>query len=75
MPPQPERAGADVDPARYTAMTVLNAEGARVGLVSCTRCGALVIIDPRDTIDPAAVHDQWHDDLKNRTDPRLFSGQ
>ena len=46
--------------ARFTAATVLVAEGARIGIVTCKECGAAVIIDPRDTINALRQHHDWH---------------
>lgn len=44
----------------YTDYTAVAAEGARVILISCTRCGAAILRDPRDGIDTQAIHDAWH---------------
>jgi hypothetical protein len=44
----------------FTAYRPFAAEGARVGLMTCTICGAAVLIDPHDSIDPAQLHEDWH---------------
>lgn len=50
--------------AGFTHATVVAAEGSRVGLVTCTRCGATVLLDPRDDqVDRLEVHTQWHEEL------------
>lgn len=46
----------------FTSATVWSAEGARVGLVTCTRCGAAVLLDPRDTFQPQVRHREWHEE-------------
>lgn len=52
--------------AHYTPVTVWPAEGVRVGLVTCRRCGAAILLDPRDedgSEDRTAlgIHDAWHE--------------
>lgn len=42
--------------------TVIEAEGARVGIAQCTRCGAAVLLDPRDKLNFARIHGEWHDE-------------
>jgi hypothetical protein len=37
-------------------VTVIAAEGARVGFVVCANCGAAILIDPRDGSDPIERH-------------------
>ena len=34
------------------------AEGARVAIVTCLRCGAAVFIDPSE--DAMTLHERWH---------------
>ena len=46
--------------ARLTDVTVVPAEGARIGLVSCRLCGATLMLDPRDDIDTSEIHMDWH---------------
>lgn len=54
---------------RTTAATVLSAEGARVGIVSCLECGAALLLDPRDgDFDPVVRHIQWHDAHREAAD-------
>lgn len=45
----------------YTGYRAWAAEGARVGALSCLRCGAAVFIDPTDVVDPADIHNRWHE--------------
>jgi hypothetical protein len=45
----------------FTPGTILSAEGARIGLVTCRDCGAAILIDPRDvTVNFMRVHYEWH---------------
>jgi len=44
----------------FEPATALDAEGARVGLATCKRCGASVTIDPRDTVNYLRRHHEWH---------------
>lgn len=44
----------------YTEATVLAAEGARVALVSCKTCGAVLLLDPRDSVNVLSLHTDWH---------------
>ncbi len=50
----------------WTDLTMVSAEGARVGFTTCRRCGAAVLLDPRDTLDeensPTATHERFHDE-------------
>ena len=59
--------------SNYTDAAMVGAEGARIGLTTCTRCGALVIYDPRDKRPATKVHDLWHDNQP--TDERVSVGQ
>lgn len=43
----------------YTEYYALETEGGRVGLMSCRRCGALILIGDA-SFDAAKAHDQWH---------------
>lgn len=43
----------------YDAATVVPAEGARVALLTCLRCGAVVMADSRGAEGPQ-IHDRWH---------------
>lgn len=40
--------------------TIIHAEGARVGFTTCPKCGAVVMLDPRDTVDAIELHEGWH---------------
>ena len=40
--------------------TVWAAEGARVAMVTCSQCGAALLIDPRSNLDVMSLHMQWH---------------
>jgi hypothetical protein len=44
----------------FSSGTALSAEGARVALVSCERCGAAILLDPRDETGRMQQHLQWH---------------
>lgn len=48
----------------FSDMTVLPAEGARVGIVTCLLCGAALLIDPRDKTPTTLRHTIWHESLK-----------
>lgn len=59
--PLPDTGGdRPVSRVLFTAATAMPAEGVRVGFVTCKRCGAAVLLDPRDTIDALAIHERWH---------------
>ena len=45
---------------QFTSATAIQAEGARVGIVTCSRCGAAILLDPRDSFDTLKMHDDWH---------------
>lgn len=51
----------------YTGVRAVPAEGARIGLRTCKRCGAAILLDPGDATDlPASsseIHDEWHDKI------------
>jgi len=44
----------------FTLMTAIPAEGARIGLCTCTLCGATILVDSRDDIDSMQLHIDWH---------------
>lgn len=44
----------------YTGYRAVQAEGARIGIAVCKRCGAAICIDPSDDFDAYALHDSWH---------------
>jgi len=48
----------DDPPFWFTPYVAVSGEGMRFGLMSCTRCGAAIIVGPEDN---AAVHIAWHD--------------
>jgi hypothetical protein len=51
--------------SEYTPYFSVEACGFRIGLVSCLRCGAAVIVGDKD-FDAQAAHDAWHDALPAR---------
>lgn len=53
----------DADIAGFTRATVIPAEGARVAVVSCERCGAALLLDPRESISVMDRHRAWHDEI------------
>jgi len=50
----------------YTTARAWIAEGARVGLITCRRCGAAVFIDPYDNPTADVIHDDWHQPPKEQ---------
>jgi LmbE family N-acetylglucosaminyl deacetylase len=46
------------------AVTILAAEGARVGIACCSECGAALLLDPRESIDVVYLHNEWHAALR-----------
>jgi hypothetical protein len=48
------------DPSYTTSARVVQAEGARVGFVTCTRCGVTLLLDPDIPLDVLATHDEFH---------------
>ena len=44
----------------YTAATTWEAECARVAVVVCLRCGAAILLDPRESFSAKQRHDDWH---------------
>lgn len=42
----------------YTPVTVIAAEGARIGITTCLRCGAAIVLTM--AADARAIHDAWH---------------
>ena len=40
--------------------TAVQAEGARIGICVCKECGAAILLDPRDPINAAKLHAEWH---------------
>ncbi|WVX88653.1 hypothetical protein SEA_CHEESETOUCH_79 [Gordonia phage CheeseTouch] len=43
----------------YSPAIPFSAEGSRVGLVTCLRCGAAVLLSM--ATDSIALHEQWHE--------------
>jgi hypothetical protein len=43
-----------------TGARAVPAEGARVGFVSCLRCGAALLLDPDDSDNVIELHREWH---------------
>ena len=50
----------DVNLAGFTVPRALPAEGARIALVTCLRCGAALVLDPDDNEDVLELHRRWH---------------
>lgn len=48
------------DPKRYTEYYAFNTEGGRIALLSCLRCGAVVMIG--DPTSGPEIHDAWHEE-------------
>lgn len=46
--------------------TILQAEGARIGLIVCPKCGAAILVDPRDDVDLGKLHEEWHEALEEQ---------
>lgn len=57
----------------YSDATAVAAEGARVGFVTCMRCGATILIDPRGP-DGIKQHDEFHDEMDRRLNTQEGSG-
>ena len=45
----------------FEVVRAFAAEGARVGLTICRRCGAAVLLDPATSFDVIEVHTAWHE--------------
>jgi hypothetical protein len=54
---------------RYTAARPIAAEGARIGLIACTECGAALVLDIGIDFDVLARHDQWHESIRAEVTP------
>lgn len=61
-PPKDE--GTDRWRGNYTNATVIEAECARVGFVTCRICGAAILCDPRDETHRSRQHFEWHETLE-----------
>lgn len=46
----------------YTGGRAFPAEGARVALITCRRCGAALLIDPNDDFNVLQRHQEWHEE-------------
>lgn len=44
----------------YTFYRGVMAEGGRIGIVTCKRCGVALLLDPDNDGDVMATHDTWH---------------
>lgn len=47
------------DPEDYSAYFTVEATGARIGLMTCLRCGVVVLLGDKDR-DASRLHDAWH---------------
>lgn len=46
----------------FSYVTAWAAEGARVGIVTCLRCGAAILLDPREfSVDALTWHEKGDD--------------
>lgn len=50
----------------YTSPRAIQAEGARIGLVTCGLCGAVVLLDPDEEVSALQQHTQWHTEIALR---------
>ena len=50
----------DLYEKHFTLATAVMAEGARVGFAACKTCGVCVLLDPRDGVNRARQHYEWH---------------
>ena len=62
--PSPERLGS----TGYTPYREVEAAGSRIGVMTCLRCGATVVLDPGDLEPATAIHDRWHSVMSNTVD-------
>lgn len=51
---------------RFSPYIAVSGEGTRFGLMTCLRCGAVVMIEPE--FDRPGLHDAWHDFLSANLD-------
>mgnify|MGYP001594464891 CR=1 FL=1 len=51
---------------RYSGWIAWAAEGQRLAVMTCLRCGAAVLYQQvgKDGVDPPALHDDWHDHIE-----------
>jgi len=52
----------------FTPYVAVPAEGIRIALATCKRCGTAVVWSAHDTIDILALHDAWHAEIKGLID-------
>ncbi len=52
----------------YSPYTAIEAEGQRISLVTCLRCGAVVMLERGE--DWPSLHDSWHDRVAPEEDKR-----
>jgi hypothetical protein len=50
----------------FTPYVAFQAEGARVAITSCKKCGAAILISPPDVIDTMDTHLTWHADQERK---------
>ncbi len=58
----------------YTKATVIDTEGARIGIVTCLSCGAAVMLDPRTTTDAIELHNNKHQNDNRVADDARWGG-
>lgn len=46
--------------AGFTLPRALEAEGARIGIITCEKCGAALVLDPDDEFEVQERHRDWH---------------
>ena len=46
-----------------TPACCFDAEGSRIGIVTCKLCGAALLLDPRDTVDVIKLHVDFHNSV------------
>ncbi len=51
------------DLSGFTRATVIAAEGARVAVIQCERCGSALLLDPREGLSVVDRHRQWHEHI------------
>jgi hypothetical protein len=56
------------DGIEYAPLRIWPAEGARVGLTICPRCGSALLIDPDDSED-RLEHTDWHERVEAALQP------
>ena len=44
----------------FTPARIFDTEGARVGIITCKKCGAAVFLDPSDPFSTMDLHMKWH---------------